>query len=57
MLERRPKAPLLVTRCDDCLRHRACYPMPARRWVCKLCIVRVCDAGLRALDAFLRQGR
>jgi len=56
-VERRPKHPLLVTRCDDCMRPRACYPMPAGLWLCKLCIRRCARGGIKAMDAFHEQGR
>jgi len=56
-VKRRPKHPLLVTRCDDCMRPRACYPMPAGLWLCKLCIRRFARVGIKAMDAFHEQGR
>lgn len=56
MSRRTFRAPLLVTRCDRCLRRRACYPVwPG--WLCRQCIERVRSAGFRALVEFGQQAR
>ena len=57
-MRRDPLAPLLITGCDCCQRRRTCAPFrDLGLWLCRQCIVRVRDAGLRALDHFLKQGR
>jgi ribosomal protein L37AE/L43A len=56
-MKRTWKTPLLLTHCDTCCRRRTCYPMPARVWMCKECLRRFARVGIKAMDAFHRQGR
>ena len=53
------RAPLLLTRCDLCLRHRACYVVKPGwgDWLCRQCIERVMRAGKAALVEFALQRR
>ena len=57
-VKRRYRHPLLVTRCDICLRRRACHVI--RVWgglLCRQCIDRVIRAGKVALAEFALQAR
>ena len=56
-MKRRPKHPLLVTRCDLCCRRRTCAPIVGRRWLCRQCIRGLMPRITAALRAFEEQGR
>lgn len=57
MSRRSYRAPLLVTRCDGCMRRRACVDVwPPKRWFCRQCCHRVRLSALRAVLAFGAQG-
>ena len=54
-MKRRPKHPLLVTRCDLCDRRRTCAPIVGRRWLCRQCIRGLMPRLTAALRAFAGQ--
>lgn len=60
-MKRPVRAPLLVTRCEGCMRRRACAPVPLRAgwtWpLCRQCIRRTEKACMRAQIEIHRQGR
>jgi len=55
-VKRRVLAPLLLTRCDLCRRRRTCAPIVGRRWLCRLCAVRVYHGCLHVLAVFHARG-
>jgi len=60
-VKRQVKAPLMVTRCESCMRRRACAFLPvtsAGKWpLCRQCIRRVMAATVPALLALKRQSQ
>lgn len=60
-MKRPVRAPLLVTRCEGCLRRRACTFVPFRSgWMhplCRQCMTRIESACFQAQLDFAKQGR